>query len=93
VVNVFSSAGRGHAAFLAVGRRTLKLTFADSQTAAIRQALACRVLVITGGQGVGKTTIVITCVSCLRAAKRMTEATGVEAKTIHRFWSPIRRGF
>jgi hypothetical protein len=36
----------------------LKLTFADSQTAAIRQALACKVLVITGGPGVGKTTIV-----------------------------------
>jgi exodeoxyribonuclease V alpha subunit len=36
----------------------LGLTFADSQTTAIRQALACKVLVITGGPGVGKTTIV-----------------------------------
>jgi exodeoxyribonuclease V alpha subunit len=36
----------------------IKLTFADSQTAAIRQALACKVLVITGGPDVGKTTIV-----------------------------------
>jgi hypothetical protein len=36
----------------------LTLTFADSQTDAIRQALACKALVITGGPGVGKTTIV-----------------------------------
>jgi exodeoxyribonuclease V alpha subunit len=76
----------------------LKLTFADSQMAAIRQALACKVLVITGGPGVGKTTIVkailrilsakgvklLLCAPTGRAAKRMTEATGIEAKTIHR---------
>jgi exodeoxyribonuclease V alpha subunit len=76
----------------------LKLTFADSQTDAIRQALACKVLVITGGPGVGKTTIVkavlrilsakgvnlLLCAPTGRAAKRMTEATGFEAKTIHR---------
>jgi exodeoxyribonuclease V alpha subunit len=75
-----------------------KLTFADSQTAAIRQALACKVLVITSGPGVGKTTIVkgilhilsakgvklLLCAPTGRAAKRMTEATGFEAKTIHR---------
>ena len=76
----------------------LKLTFAERQTAAIRQALACKVLVITGGPGVGKTTIVkgilrilsakgvnlLLCAPTGRAAKRMTEATGFEAKTIHR---------
>jgi exodeoxyribonuclease V alpha subunit len=76
----------------------LKLTFADSQTSAIRQALACKVLVITGGPGVGKTTIIkailrilsakgvklLLCAPTGRAAKRMTEATGFEAKTIHR---------
>jgi len=76
----------------------LKLTFADSQMAAIRQALACKALVITGGPGVGKTTIVkailrilsakgvklLLCAPTGRAAKRMTEATGFEAKTIHR---------
>jgi len=57
-----------------------------------------KVLVITGGPGVGKTTIVnsilkilaakgvklLLCAPTGRAAKRMTEATGVEAKTIHR---------
>jgi exodeoxyribonuclease V alpha subunit len=74
------------------------LSLADSQTAAIRLALMSKVLVITGGPGVGKTTIVNSilrilaakgvglslCAPTGRAAKRMTEATGFEAKTIHR---------
>ena len=61
-------------------------------------ALTAKALVITGGPGVGKTTIVnsilkilaaknvrlLLCAPTGRAAKRMTEATGVEAKTIHR---------
>src|SRR3954451_1569541 len=65
---------------------------------AIRLALTSKVLVITGGPGVGKTTIVnsilrilaakgvnlLLCAPTGRAAKRMTEATGFEAKTIHR---------
>jgi len=56
------------------------------------------VLVITGGPGTGKTTIIKSIISLLesegyefalaaptgRAAKRMSEATGYEAKTIHR---------
>jgi exodeoxyribonuclease V alpha subunit len=87
----------------------LKLTFADSQTAAIRQAIACKVLVITGGPGVGKTTIVkgilrilsakgvklLLCAPTGRAAKRMAEAAGFEAKTIHRLLEadPQRGGF
>ena len=74
------------------------LTLAASQVAAIRLALLSKVLVITGGPGVGKTTIVnailrilaakgvnmLLCAPTGRAAKRMTEATGFEAKTIHR---------
>ncbi len=74
------------------------LTLAASQVAAIRLALISKVLVITGGPGVGKTTIVnsilrilsakgvnlLLCAPTGRAAKRMTEATGFEAKTIHR---------
>ena len=74
------------------------LSLAESQVAAIRLALISKVLVITGGHGVGKTTIVKTilrilaakgvnlllCAPTGRAAKRMTEATGFEAKTIHR---------
>ena len=74
------------------------LSLAESQIAAIRLALMSKVLVITGGPGVGKTTIVrgilrilsakgirlALCAPTGRAAKRMTEATGFEAKTIHR---------
>jgi exodeoxyribonuclease V alpha subunit len=74
------------------------LALAESQVAAIRLALMAKVLVMTGGPGVGKTTIVKAILSILaakgtslllcaptgRAAKRMTEATGFEAKTIHR---------
>jgi exodeoxyribonuclease V alpha subunit len=74
------------------------LTLADSQKAAVAMALGSKVLVVTGGPGVGKTTIVnsilrilsakhITLLLCAptgRAAKRMNEATGLEAKTIHR---------
>jgi exodeoxyribonuclease V alpha subunit len=74
------------------------LSLAPTQTEAIRLALMAKVLVITGGPGVGKTTIVnsilrilsakgvnlLLCAPTGRAAKRMTEATGFEAKTIHR---------
>jgi exodeoxyribonuclease V alpha subunit len=74
------------------------LKLADSQRAAVRLALTNKALVITGGPGVGKTTIVnailrilgakgvrmLLCAPTGRAAKRMTEATGMEAKTIHR---------
>jgi exodeoxyribonuclease V alpha subunit len=74
------------------------LTLAASQAEAIRIALRSKVTVITGGPGVGKTTIVnsilrilaakavklLLCAPTGRAAKRMTEATGMEAKTIHR---------
>ena len=74
------------------------LDLADSQVAAVRLALVSKVLVTTGGPGVGKTTIVnailrilsakgvrlLLCAPTGRAAKRMTEATGLEAKTIHR---------
>ena len=74
------------------------LSLAESQAAAVRLALMSKVLVITGGPGVGKTTIVNSILQILsvkdvklqlcaptgRAAKRMTEATGFEARTIHR---------
>ena len=74
------------------------MRLADSQRDAIRLALSSKALFITGGPGVGKTTIVnsilrtlsvkdarmLLCAPTGRAAKRMTEATGLEAKTIHR---------
>lgn len=76
----------------------ISLTLAESQKTAVALALASKVLVITGGPGVGKTTIVnailrilsakdvrlLLCAPTGRAAKRMNEATGLEAKTIHR---------
>ncbi|MFN0129644.1 MAG: ATP-dependent RecD-like DNA helicase [Verrucomicrobiales bacterium] len=71
---------------------------ADGQKAAIREALGHRILVITGGPGVGKTTILNSLLQILeakgvdfvlaaptgRAAKRLSESTGHEAKTLHR---------
>jgi exodeoxyribonuclease V alpha subunit len=71
---------------------------AGSQKQAVELSLSSKVLVITGGPGVGKTTIVnsilrilrvknmeiLLCAPTGRAAKRMSEATGQEAKTIHR---------
>jgi exodeoxyribonuclease V alpha subunit len=71
---------------------------APSQREALKTVLSNRVVVITGGPGVGKTTLVnsilmilrakgVKCLLCAptgRAAKRLTETTGMEAKTIHR---------
>lgn len=76
----------------------LGVTLAEAQRRAVELALSSGVLVITGGPGTGKTTIlrfIITlleemgldyelCAPTGRAAKRMGEATGREARTIHR---------
>ncbi len=76
---------------------------AESQREALVQALSHRVLVITGGPGVGKTTLMnsilmilrakkVKCLLCAptgRAAKRLSQATGIEAKTIHRMLEVI----
>ena len=83
------------------------LKLAASQADATRIALKSKVMVITGGPGVGKTTIVnsilrilaakavrlLLCAPTGRAAKRMTEATGMEAKTIHRMLEFDPKGF
>ena len=76
----------------------LRLTLSESQRTAVSRALDAGVMIITGGPGTGKTTI-IRCITHAftgmgmtfalaaptgRAAKRMTEATGADAKTIHR---------
>ena len=71
---------------------------AESQQRAVREALRQRLLIITGGPGVGKTTILRSILLILqskqiklvlaaptgRAAKRLAESTGLEAKTLHR---------
>lgn len=78
--------------------RKLNLTLASSQREAVAAALKSKVMVITGGPGVGKTTIVksiltilratgvnmMLCAPTGRAAKRLSESSGMEAKTIHR---------
>ena len=78
--------------------KKLNLTLAPSQKEAVAAALTSKVMVITGGPGVGKTTIVkailtilrakmvniMLCAPTGRAAKRLSESSGMEAKTIHR---------
>ncbi len=74
------------------------MTYDDVQRDAIKLAATAKVMVLTGGPGTGKTTTTHGIISAYkafglrillaaptgRAAKRMTEATGLEAKTIHR---------
>ncbi len=94
---------------VAWAEQRMRIAFAPRQAEALRTCLANKVSIITGGPGVGKTTIVRALVDifqarrlrvCLaaptgRAAKRMEEATGCEAKTIHRLlrFNPQTGGF
>ncbi len=89
--------------------RRIGLALAPSQSTAIRLALSSKVLVVTGGPGVGKTTIVnailrilgakgaglLLCAPTGRAARRMTETSGFEARTVHRLLEvdPMTGGF
>jgi exodeoxyribonuclease V alpha subunit len=79
-------------------QRRLSITLAQKQRKAVLRAVEDKVMVITGGPGTGKTTIINAVLKIFaklktrimlaaptgRAAKRMSEATGFEAKTIHR---------
>lgn len=85
------------------------LELSSSQKEALAIVLTNKVAVITGGPGVGKTTLVnailrvirkkashiALCAPTGRAAKRLSESTGLEAKTIHRLleFDPISGGF
>lgn len=79
-------------------QNTVNMQYDEVQVEAIRRAATAKVLVLTGGPGTGKTTTtqgviaayrifglnILLAAPTGRAAKRMTEATGLEAKTIHR---------
>ena len=79
-------------------QNTVNMEYDEVQVEAIRRAATAKVLVLTGGPGTGKTTTtqgiiaayrafglhILLAAPTGRAAKRMTEATGLEAKTIHR---------
>ncbi|MPR06327.1 ATP-dependent RecD-like DNA helicase [Microvirga tunisiensis] len=79
----------------------------NSQKEALRLVLRSKVTIVTGGPGVGKTTLLDTTLKILaqrnitialaaptgRAAKRITEQTGLEAKTVHRLLEVQGSGF
>jgi exodeoxyribonuclease V alpha subunit len=79
-------------------QKELSIQLASKQLEAIRNALNNKVLILTGGPGTGKTTVINAILKifnamgarCLlaaptgRAAKRMSETTGIPAKTLHR---------
>lgn len=89
--------------------KVTNLQLAESQREAIKIVLQSKLSIITGGPGVGKTTIVnsllkilnakkigiAVCAPTGRAAKRLTETTGMSAKTIHRLldFDPSTYGF
>jgi exodeoxyribonuclease V alpha subunit len=90
-------------------QKVLGLTLAPQQAEAVSMSLRNKVLIITGGPGTGKTTIINAILKIWgrlgvnmmmaaptgRAAKRMSEVTGQEAKTIHRLleYSQQKGGF
>ena len=89
--------------------RKMGLAFSPGQRDALRLALSHKIAIVTGGPGVGKTTLIRALVDGFsaqrlavalaaptgRAAKRLAEATGREAKTLHRLlkYNPMSREF
>ncbi|MBD5461078.1 MAG: AAA family ATPase, partial [Lachnospiraceae bacterium] len=79
-------------------RQAVHMEYDEVQADAVRQAAMAKVMILTGGPGTGKTTTtqgiiaayrmyglkILLAAPTGRAARRMTEATGLEAKTIHR---------
>ena len=89
--------------------RMMNIRLAENQKEAIKKALDCKVMILTGGPGTGKTTTILGIIRLFeqldrnitlacptgRAAKRLSEVTGREAKTIHRLleYSPMGNAF
>ena len=85
------------------------IALSDIQKQALKEALEAKIMIITGGPGVGKTTLLRSLLKILqakqvnillgaptgRAAKRLEETTGIEARTIHRLleMNPMAGGF
>jgi len=101
LARLLSSPGKelgGLEAALHAFEKASKIELAPGQRAAVEAAAQHKVVVITGGPGVGKTTIVRAILNVLgrahlrvklaaptgRAAKRLSESTGLEASTLHR---------
>ncbi|HLC15251.1 MAG TPA: ATP-dependent RecD-like DNA helicase, partial [Thermodesulfovibrionia bacterium] len=94
---------------LDLAEKETQMRLSENQRLAVLQSMISKVLVITGGPGVGKTTVINAIIKVYkkagyrvllaaptgRAAKRMSEATGVKAKTIHRLleFSPKNGAF
>jgi exodeoxyribonuclease V alpha subunit len=94
---------------LSWAQRQMDLELTERQSEAVRAAVTSKLVVVTGGPGTGKSTIVQSILSIVaalrarvalaaptgRAAKRLAELTGHEAKTIHRLleFSPKQGGF
>jgi exodeoxyribonuclease V alpha subunit len=90
-------------------QKRLDIQLTEMQKRGVKTAIKEKVMVLTGGPGTGKTTIIKAILEIYRrltskiimgaptgrAAKRMSEATGWEAKTLHRVleWSPKEMGF
>ena len=90
-------------------QKRMDITLAEKQVEVLRSALSSKVMVITGGPGTGKTTIIRSLLAILdraglttllaaptgRAAKRLQETSGREATTIHRLleYNPKEGGF
>ncbi|MDB4934958.1 MAG: RecD-like helicase YrrC [Labilithrix sp.] len=109
LANVEKDDLRGFAEAVAGFEKDTGTVLAEEQRLAVETAARCPLLVVTGGPGVGKTTIVKAILSVFdrakvvtklaaptgRAAKRMSEATGREAATLHRLleFEPKKNAF
>lgn len=100
---------KGRRDFLVIREVSEPAELSAGQNSALRKILASKISILTGGPGTGKTTLiravhravshlgcrVVCCAPTGRAAQRLTEASGVEAQTVHRLlgFDPATGGF